>query len=148
INDAWLSRWILRQTARLEFHRPIVWTYNPLIARVARRLDGSMIIYHAVDDLAAAPHMPAAAIQSAERDLAACANVVFTTSPALQSRLAALRSGETHFLPNVADYDHFSKAREAGPIPADLAEIPRPRIGFIGAVSGYKVDFTLIAEIA
>jgi glycosyltransferase involved in cell wall biosynthesis len=33
-------------------------------------------------------------------------------------------------------------------VPADLEAIPHPRLGFIGAISEYKVDFDLIAEVA
>jgi glycosyltransferase involved in cell wall biosynthesis len=76
------------------------------------------------------------------------ADVVFTTSLALQSRAVSLNPNASYYLPNVADFDHFSQAREEGPIPADLAAIPLPRIGFVGAVSEYKVDFELIANIA
>ena len=66
----------------------------------------------------------------------------------LQARCAQHAPGRTHYSPNVADFEHFSAARQAGPIPSDLEAILRPRIGFIGAVSEYKVDFDLIAAVA
>lgn len=147
VNSRWLDAWIKRQCRGLGFENPIVWTYNPLVGRSAAKLGGSLLVYHCVDDLSAAPHMPVEALRASERELAREADVVFTTSSTLQARLAAWNS-ETHLLPNVADYDHFSKAQEAGPIPADLECIPRPRIGFVGAVSAYKVDFELIAAVA
>jgi len=53
-----------------------------------------------------------------------------------------------HYHPNVVDFDHFSQARQPGPLPAELAAIPGPRIGFIGAISEYKLNFPLIAEVA
>lgn len=55
---------------------------------------------------------------------------------------------KTYYFSNVADYRHFSKAKNPGPIPPDLANIPRPIIGFIGAISSYKVDFDLIIRAA
>jgi glycosyltransferase involved in cell wall biosynthesis len=74
--------------------------------------------------------------------------VIFTTAP----RLAESRrryNPNTHYLPNVADFDHFSKARHADTrVPDDLARIPEPRLGFVGAISGYKVDFELLRHLA
>lgn len=147
-NERWLAGWIARQCRRLGFESPIVWTYNPLVADLADKLDSSLRVYHCVDDLSAAPRISAESIRAAEQRLAQQADVVFTTSPALQSRLAALSPHKTHYLPNVADYEHFSQARRAGPVPPELAAIPRPRVGFVGALSAYKVDFELIAAVA
>ena len=92
--------------------------------------------------------MPSEAIRAAEMSLARAADVVFVTSPALAEQLGKWNASATHYLPNVADYEHFATARAAGPLPDDLAAIPRPRIGFVGAVSAYKVDFELIAATA
>jgi glycosyltransferase involved in cell wall biosynthesis len=147
LNSRWLEHWINRQCRRLGFENPIIWTYNPLVGRSVAKFGGSLLVYHCVDDLSAAPQMPVEAIRAAERELARDADLVFTTSNTLQARLAPWNVA-THLLPNVADYDHFSQAREEGPIPADLASIPQPRIGFVGAVSEYKVDFELIAAVA
>ncbi|HEY1785180.1 MAG TPA: glycosyltransferase, partial [Pirellulales bacterium] len=141
--------WMLRRIIkRLGFNRPLLWTYNPLLGPLLAKLPHSLTVYHCVDDLTAAPHMPAAAIDAAEAELAQTADLVFTTSPRLQERMAKRRLEGTHFLPNVADYEHFAQARTGNHLPADLAQIPRPRIGFIGAVSSYKVDFELIATVA
>jgi glycosyltransferase involved in cell wall biosynthesis len=141
----WLLRRIIK---RLGFSRPLLWTYNPLVGPLLAKLPHWLTIYHCVDDLTAAPHMPAATIEAAEAELARTADLVFTTSPRLQVRMSEQRREGTHYLPNVADYEHFAHARTPGPLPADLAQIPLPRIGFIGAVSSYKVDFELIAAVA
>jgi glycosyltransferase involved in cell wall biosynthesis len=147
-NDRFLQWWLKRQCDRLGFRDPILWTYNPLVGPMAARLGGSLLVYHCVDDLSAAPHLPAAAIERAEQELAHNADLVFTTSQKLHAQLLGFNPTATHFLPNVADYGHFSKARSPGAIPDDLAAIPRPRLGFVGALSTYKVDFDLIAAVA
>jgi glycosyltransferase involved in cell wall biosynthesis len=148
LNERLLRRWLQRQCRRLNFQKPIVWTYNPLVGPLLDSIDRSLLVYHCVDDLSAAPNMPSKAIHDAERDLARAADVNFATSRLLESRLSAINPAATHFLANVADYDHFSQARSPGPIPDDLTAIPRPRLGFIGAMSAYKVDFELIAAVA
>ena len=148
LNDRLLRTRLRRMMAQLGFERPLVWTYNPLTVGTAAKLDPAMLVYHAVDDLSSVPCVAGNAIRAAEQELVRQADTVFTTSTNLQSRLQPLQPGAVHYLPNVADYDHFAQSRTIGPIPDDLAAIPHPRIGFIGAVSSYKVDFGLIAEVA
>lgn len=148
LNDRWLAVWLRQQCGRLGFEHPIVWTYNPLAGPLATALDHSLLVYHCVDDLRAAPHLPSDVIAPAEAQLARAADVVFTTSQELQTRLSALNARAAHYLPNVADYEHFARARQPGALPPELAAIPGPRIGFVGAVAEYKVDFELIATVA
>ena len=148
INDSLLLAGLRLLMGALGFRRPIVWTYNPLLNHVATRLPRAMLVYHCVDNLAAAPGLPADTIVAQEASMLAAADVVFTTSLDLQQRCSRRAPGRTHYFPNVADYNHFSAARRPGPIPDDLQAIPAPRIGFVGAVSGYKLDLDLIARVA
>ena len=132
----------------LNFSHPIIWTYNPLVQRIAEKLNPELLIYHCVDDITTAPLMPSNIIRKSEKLLIGLADIVFTSSPKLQKYCSLLRPDNTYYFPNVADFRHFSKSRDAGPLPDDIAKIPHPRIGFIGAISGYKLDFALIKHIA
>lgn len=148
LNDALLSVGLRLAADFLDFHRPIVWTYHPLMLPALKRLGYSLLVYHCVDRLAAAPHMPAELIDRTERELLGRADVVFATSRALEAHCSRYCPRDTHYFCNVADFDHFAQARQPGPVPADLEAVPRPRLGLIGAISDYKVDFSLIAEVA
>ena len=73
---------------------------------------------------------------------------VFTCSPYLQKKKKIFNKN-TYFIGNPADYSHFSKAQnEKIQIPQDLLSIPKPIIGFIGAIDKYKIDFKLIQNLA
>lgn len=132
----------------LGIRREWFWTYNPLTTGFFDLSDFSCRIYHCVDEIKAQPGMPSELLMSAEKSLAESVDIIFTTSPELtQSRQAW--NDQTYYLPNVADFYHFAQARaETTRIPDDLSAIPQPRIGFIGAISGYKVDFSLLRRIA
>lgn len=136
-----LSRW-------LGFHRPIVWAYNPVVAAFQMQLKPSLLIYHCVDDLTTVPGISPTVVEAAEAVLLQAADLVFVTSLGLKDKLSAVVPAKVHYLPNVADYSHFSQAREAGTVPDDLAAIPLPRIGFIGEIKDYKLDFSLISTLA
>jgi glycosyltransferase involved in cell wall biosynthesis len=75
------------------------------------------------------------------------ADVVFTTSPVLRDKCAAHNSN-VHDFPNVVDAGHFGRALQPGQLPDDLAAIPQPRIGYIGVLSDFKVDFDLALAVA
>ena len=106
------------------------------------------VAYHAVDDIKAQPGMPSAVIEKAERELIKRADVVFVTARSLFD-MHRKHNSQTYYFSNVADYEHFSKALAPDtPVPEDLRAIPAPRIGFVGAVSSYKLDFELIQSIA
>lgn len=133
----------------LGFRRPWLWTYNPLTLEILRIRSFSAFIYHCVDDIKSQPGMEQDRIAAAEHALFNTADWVFTTSNALHEQ--ALRcNARSVYEPNVMDLPHFAAAREntAAPLPADLAAIPEPRLGFVGAISGYKLDFALLRSLA
>jgi len=148
-----LNRKILRagiqwHARSLGFDHPIFWTYNPLTLDLIGLFEESMVVYHCVDNLAASPGIPSHAIIETEEKLAKRADLVFTTHPNLQKHLSQWNPDHSYYFPNVADFEHFSSASHSSELPDDLKAIPRPRIGFIGAISNYKIDFECISFIA
>jgi len=132
----------------LGMRRQWLWTYNPLTCRLLDLSSFERRIYHCVDEISAQPGMPVGVLRSAEEELSRAADIVFTTSRTLADTRGRWNV-RTHYLPNVADYEHFSSAmtNETG-VPKDLTRIKEPRVGFIGAISGYKIDFNLIRAVA
>ncbi|HUO20941.1 MAG TPA: glycosyltransferase [Caulobacteraceae bacterium] len=139
-----LSFWV----NRLRLKPGMLWTYSPLTTDFYNLSDYAFTVYHAVDDIKAQPGMPRDVIAASEKTLAEHADVVFTTAPQIQANLSP-HNPDTYYLPNVADFRHFNSALdETLAVPDDLASIGRPCIGFIGAVSSYKIDLDLIAKAA
>jgi glycosyltransferase involved in cell wall biosynthesis len=127
---------------------PVVWTYNPIVLKLMKALNPSKMIYHSVDDLSAAPGLNTDVILNEEKKLLAEMDAVFCTSLKIYDHCKTIAVDKAHYHSNVVDYDHFSKARLDQPMPEDLKNIPRPLIGFIGALSEYKVDLDLIIKTA
>ena len=132
----------------LKFQKPWLWTYSPLTTEFFNLSDFSYRIYHCVDEIKAQPGMPVKLLEVSEKLLVKQADIVFTTSPKLTETRKVWNSN-TYYFPNVADYDHFNSAlSQCTVIPPDLDAIPHPRIGFVGAISGYKINFSLIRQVA
>jgi len=148
LNKTWLTLCLTLARAHLGLKPEMLWTYNPLTMDLLDVRRFKRLVYHCVDDIKAQPGMPAETIGEAEPRLIAAADCVFCSAPKLAEYCREFNA-RTYFFPNVADYDHFSKAlADDTVIPEDLARIPKPRIGFIGALSAYKVDFNLLRQIA
>jgi glycosyltransferase involved in cell wall biosynthesis len=133
---------------RMGIGRPLIWTYHPFMRDAINGLARDTLVYHCVDDLAAVPGIDAGRFNAAERALLAEAGAVFVTSPALRDKCAATAPATTYYFPNVADLEHFAVARRPGPLPTDLEAIPRPRLGFVGVLSDFKLDLDLLRRIA
>jgi glycosyltransferase involved in cell wall biosynthesis len=146
-NDWQLRRRIGGWLRKHEVARPLVWTYHPFMLQMAESLDPSALVYHCVDDIGAIPGVDHSAFEFAERRLLERAELIFATSHLLYDRCAAIAGSRAHYFGNVADIDHFATAREDNVMPADLSAIPRPRIGYVGVLSDFKVDFGLLEAL-
>ena len=146
-NQGWLRARIKVFMLGHSFHKPLVWTYHPFMLGIVNKLNCGPLVYHCVDDLSAVPGVDSDAFNGEERKLLAGCNTVFVTSEALKNKCALFNSN-THYFPNVVDAEHFGQARKNGPLPKDLKAIPTPRIGYIGALSDFKVDFALMQDVA
>ena len=148
-----LNKWILYFfskifTIMLGLKKPLLWTYNPMTLDIFYLRPDAKVIYHCVDEIKAQPGMPVRAMEVAEDRLLKRADYVFVTSEKLYATRKAVNSN-TFLFSNVADYEHFSRSREdLTAIPDDVTSMPRPVIGFVGAISSYKVDFELLTFIA
>ncbi len=134
----------------LGFSNPILWTYNPLTTLYLDPGDFSGSVYHCVDRIQDQPGMPVERIEANERSLSEAADVVFATSPELQSHHQRWNS-HTFLFGNVADHQHFSRARHGDrplPCPAAMDPLSRPRLLFMGAIDAYKLDLSLLCRLA
>lgn len=147
LNGSLLRLAIRRSMKRLELGKPVVWTYHPFMLDAIDGLSEGGLLYHCVDDLASVPGVDAKAFRVAEVELLERADAVFVTAEAL-IRKCREHNPNTHYLPNVVDVEHFGKAFQEVPLPADLAKIPEPRLVYHGVLSDFKIDFKLLLDIA
>lgn len=124
-----------------------VWTFDPDIAYLLGSFGEEKVVYYCVDDHASFTGYDAGRIRREETRLCQAADLVVTTSSALQQAKCPLNP-HTVLVPHGVDYDHFSKAvTDNLPEPGDLAGIPHPRLGFFGLIRDW-VDVGLLAELA
>ncbi len=129
---------------------PLVY-YPPSNAHLIDRLDASLSVYHCTDDhagYAEALGLDPEKSAREEAELVEAVDVVFATSRPLYE-MHRHRNPRTFLMPNVADVERFAPVGRGEVAPAaELAYLPHPVAGFIGAVDAYKVDFELVDEVA
>jgi len=125
---------------RLRLERPLVFASVPSYAEVVQRLPRDGLIYYYSDKYDAYRDLTAREeIRRRDRLLFDAADAVFCVSREIHE---ALRDRRPHveYLPHAVDVPHFAAAlADPAPEPADLAAIPRPRIGYFGSL-GNGVD--------
>lgn len=148
-----LNFWLLRGglwlwTRWLGLRHDLLWTYNPMTTRLFPMASFATVVYHCVDEIGAQRGMPTEEIEAAECELLARADRCFVTAQHLLERRRG-RCRDIRYFPNVADFDHFATALSPSTrVPEDLARIPRPRIGFVGAITDHKLDLPLLRALA
>lgn len=148
LHHARMGRMLRRAAVRLGYTRVWLWLYNPLYIQALDTLRPERVIFDLVDDLAAYD-----ARAHSRRTMAVCvtaalerADLVLTTSPRLAEMHAArTRAGRMPVIPNGVRAEWIDRA--AGEVPEDLRSLPRPWIGFVGAIFGY-LDFDLLVATA
>jgi glycosyltransferase involved in cell wall biosynthesis len=136
-----------RELARLGMDRePILCSFNPVCAPYIRRLPRHMLIYYCVDKWSAFEGFDATTMERGERELCESADLVIASAQDLAERCARF-SKNVHYVPHGVDFEHFASALADGPLPADLASIPEPRVGFFGLIHEW-VDVELIGRLA
>lgn len=123
------------------------WSFTPDVGYLLGQFNEEKVIYYCVDDHAQFTGYNVQQVLREEQELCQHADLVVTTSMALQNAKACFNAN-TVLIPHGVDYEHFSRALTKDlVIPADIAKIPRPRLGFFGLIRDW-VDLELIAEVA
>jgi nucleoside-diphosphate-sugar epimerase/glycosyltransferase involved in cell wall biosynthesis len=146
------NREILRATIRMarlrlgikDFH---LWTFLPTVGDYVGTLGESFSVYYCVDEWSMFGYLNREQTVAAERQLLGKVDCVFAINEALASTKRAVHP-HVYLAPHGVDHAQFARALEPSTvIPADLAALPRPRIGFYGTLRDW-VDLDLIAYLA
>lgn len=149
INDHILKYSIKLFILKHNFKKSILWSYSPIVDNLCNCNYFDIKIYNCVDDISEQPGMPKEFIKKKELELSKKVDFIFVTSHELYNQKKQLNKN-TFYFSNVSDYDHFAKAQNKNSfiMPKDIKNDKKIKVGFVGAISSYKLDFTLIYEVA
>ena len=137
---------VRRAMRSLGFSSPINMVFNPAAGLLAGHLGEESVIYYCVDEYTAFTGA-AAGLREIEERLFTISDVVIVSAETLFESKKHLNKN-TYVIRHGTDWDHFRKALDPEThIPAEIAGLPRPIIGFHGLLADW-VDFDLIGKLA
>jgi len=147
LNDGLLGSAARRVAARFGPRPLLLWLYHPGLLPAAARVPHDLLVYDCMDPFVAfKAQRDKERIAALERALLARADVVFTGGRTLQATREGINP-RTYCFPSGVDLDHFAKALdERTSVPEDVARLPRPVLGYWGAVDE-RLDFGLLAHL-
>jgi glycosyltransferase involved in cell wall biosynthesis len=145
VSYAWHGSVVGRAVKRLGFRDPILWVYNPAYRHGLRSIPHSQLVFDLVDDLSAYGGKDDPNVEEGIKGLVRQADLLVVTAATLAERYGGLARRVEH-VANGFDGSRFAPER-VGPVPAELAELPRPLLGFIGTLFPF-LDFELLEDVA
>jgi glycosyltransferase involved in cell wall biosynthesis len=129
--------------------KPILWIAIPTAAEMIGKLNESLVVYQVSDKYDANSEDHAVdldVIRSLHEYAIEHADIVLYSGRKL---LSEAKSGleKSFLLEQAVDFEHWSKVSELSPSET-IARIPRPRIGYFGAIEPWLVDQQLIKQAA
>jgi glycosyltransferase involved in cell wall biosynthesis len=127
----------------------VLWIYDPGAVGLMGHCGEELAVYDCVDDYAAytASARQQEMVAMCDRIAVLRSALVFTTTTPLYERHRRLNS-ETYLVRNAGDYEHFARAINREIAANDVADLPRPVLGFAGNLVTSKVDFELLEDLA
>jgi len=145
VNRRLLGTQIKRLARNRGLTKPILWIAIPTAADMIGTLGESAVVYHVSDkyDANTMDHATdPALIRRLHEQAIDAADLIFYSGRKLFTE-AERGCERSHLLEQGVDYDHWRRVRET-PIAPEIAHIPRPRIGYFGAIEPWLVDQELI----
>jgi len=124
-----------------------LWTFLPNAIEYVGKLGESLVVYYCIDEWSTFTYLDGQRMSAMERRLMQRADVCFMTAHSLFESKAGFNP-KTFLAAHGVDHAHFAKAlAPSKDIPAEIADLPRPIIGFFGLIQEW-IDLDLLARLA
>ncbi|MCA1578572.1 MAG: glycosyltransferase [Acidobacteria bacterium] len=151
VNRRAISAQINRLARRRGLSRPILWIAIPTAAEMIGAFDESAVVYQVSDkyDANTMDHATdPALIRRLHEHAIDAADLIFYSGRKLFNE-ATRGCDRSYLLEQGVDYDHWQRVGDVTmAVAPEVANIPRPRIGYFGAIEPWLVDQELIKRAA
>jgi glycosyltransferase involved in cell wall biosynthesis len=145
LNQRSLVRQVKKAMRKLGFADVINMVFNPAAGMIAGKLGEKELLYYCVDEYTA--FTGSSALKEIEENLFRISELVVVSAEKLYDSKKKFNPN-THIIRHGTDWRHFRTALDpATVVPAEIADLPRPIIGFHGLLADW-VDFELIRKTA
>jgi glycosyltransferase involved in cell wall biosynthesis len=125
--------------------RPILYLWHPDFLHAVGQFNERCVVYHKFDRYPIVGE-PTPDLLRRERALIEAADVSLAVSQEIIDSDPMF--SDLQWMPNGAEFERFREVVDAAkPLPEDLAAIPGPRVGYVGAIN-QKLDYGLLDRLA
>lgn len=143
----WLALQVRRAARRMGISRPLIWVACPPGVETLDLIPHAKLVYQRTDRFEAFPGVNRDQISGYDRELKQRADAtLFCSSLLFETERDSCRNAV--FVDHGVDFDRFRDAAAAGDEPADVKELPRPRVGFVGSIDAHTFDPELFLDVA
>ena len=146
-NETVLRFQIRRMMRKLHMKSPVVWVVCPAACDSAIKMKKAKLVYQRTDRFEDDPNVERDTILAYDRKLKAAADVTVYVNRSLYDQEAD-QCKKALFLDHGVDYEMFATAELASDVPADIADIKKPVVGYFGALDGHKLDTGFLEAVA
>ena len=130
---------------KLGFNRPLIWVALPPAVTIAPRLRHGGLVYQRTDHFESFPEADGERIRAMDRELKNLADVtVYCSSSLMEAEKDQCRRAA--FVDHGVDFEKFSTSGSQQE-PDDVRGIPRPRVGFVGAIDPHTFNPELFRSV-
>ena len=147
LNELLLRFQLWYVTRKLGIHDPVVLVANPIACDMAIRMKRKKLIYQRTDRFEEADGIDVDTIVKYDKRLKANSDLTIYVSKELLEQ-ESNECKKPFFLDHGVDFEVFASAEESSFVPDDMVDIPKPVVGYFGAISRHSVDITLVEKIA
>jgi len=147
LNEAILRSQLKMVTRRLGILTPVIWVACPAACDTALKMEKSKLVYQRTDYYEVFPNVERKVIEQYDRKLKRSADLTIFVNRKLYTEEAD-QCKQPLFLDHGVDFELFATAEQRTCIPADIAAIPHPVVGYFGEFNGHTVDIQLIERMA
>ncbi len=131
----------------LHMKKPVFYVNCPPAIDIVKKYPGAFLIYERTDIFEEMPGVDREYIRSLDRELTETSNLVLYVDTVMHQEGLALNPNSM-LIGHGVDFDFFSEAENSDFVPEDIAQIPKPIVGYFGDICDKGFDFELYVEMA
>ncbi len=146
VNEIILRGQLWLAAKKLGLSGPIVWVACPAACDTAINMKKGLLVYQRTDRYEEYPNVDYDTIRKYDLKLKASADLTLFVSSSLYEE-ERTQCTNAFFLDHGVDYDMFAMAEQNPYKPEDMADIPKPIIGFFGAIDDHTSDISFLEKV-
>lgn len=134
-------------TRMIEMRNPIIWVACPAACDTALKLKRCRLVYQRTDRFEDYPNIDIKTIIRYDRKLKAEADLtLFVNTQLYEEEVSQCK--KAIFLDHGVDFEMFASAEQNPYRPTDITDIPKPIVGYFGALDEHKLDISFLETLS